>query len=149
MGELIENILTTSSNDLISSYPSNEVIWVWRRICSQIYLEYLFVTSRQEGEGAEIQAINEFVQKEAKFVNDNSSEHKAALKEDEYEQKRYQLYSSTYILWLLEHIKRIRSTDSLQEDMIEFERRLIEHLSCSSCEQVPSNYWVQFRKRDE
>ena len=29
------------SQEFIQKYPTNEVVWIWRRVCFQIYMDYV------------------------------------------------------------------------------------------------------------
>ncbi len=171
----MDSILSTSLT-MIAKYPSNEVIWVWRRICSQIYIDYFIVKHHQEqqqqqkqqqqhefdelnargdkerkGEGMTSSFFYQFVTKEIENIHVNNPRHEEVLEEDKYEKRRYQLYSSTYILWLIEYMRKnykcISSINSscLPMEIDELERRFIAELQSShedeSISIAHSNFW--------
>jgi hypothetical protein len=117
------------SKELITKYPSNEVIWIWRRVCSQIYIHYLYEKLQQHEQLPQQQQqhdlnndiekqtmarIHEFIQKEIKiFVNNTNDEsdvndNNTNMIKDEYDERRNKLYSTTYILWLVEHLQLVQ-----------------------------------------
>jgi len=119
------------SRELIQKFPSNEVIWIWRRICLQIYLDYFLgvkqhvlktttiITNFEENstkaincdaekeEERMVQTVDQFIQKEIQtFVGGVNGIVDDITLKDEYDQRRYKLYSITYILWLVEHVRQ-------------------------------------------
>ncbi len=125
----------------IQKYPSNEVVWIWRRICFQIYMDYAL--------GVVKRVATEKLQEEVKesVCNDNNEEQieqytvsydceKMIQKdiesfvvnddltmEDEYDQRQYKLYSTTYILWLLEHLQRHNQIEASETSVTEKQSR--------------------------
>lgn len=102
------------SQELISKFPSHEVIWVWRRICSRLFLEH-----------ADEESGMNFVQEETKACT------KTFTMEDESESlttsRSHHMFS--YVLWILKYAysrwnKCERQVQMIRSELISLEGRV-------------------------
>ena len=117
--DTLQNTLC-QSQELITKHPTNEVIWIWRRVCSQIYMHYMALQgtlttdirgNNHCGDSQNNDAITntdteEFVHNEIKTLSTAINDDNIMILKDEYDQRLNKLNCTTYILWLLEHIRR-------------------------------------------
>lgn len=114
----------------VEKFPSNEVVWIWRRICSRLLLECL--SKRMHGISKEeyLQFVTEFVNKEIlsilkRFCVTSCAHDHASL------------YAKKYVSWNLKHIQkfRIEIGNNCQEIMDLFDVSEESH-------NVLHKYWV-------
>jgi len=120
-------IVLLHSQELIQKHPANEVIWIWRRICSQIYIESIEDTD----------IVDIFVQNEINIFlttyDDESDQQRSSndtttmILHDKYYQQKSILYRKTYILWLLEHFQR-QKCNILRQELMDLQSTLIRSL---------------------
>lgn len=82
-------------------FPSNEVVWIWRRICSRLFLEFLsnrvaFISQKEY-----LQFVTEFVDKEILSILKR-------LRVESYCNDHSSLYAKKYISWNLKHLQNFR-----------------------------------------
>ena len=113
--EWIQNKLHTTleeSQELISKHSLNEVIWIWRRICSQLYIDYLgisFMSVAQQQSSTlnkNIQTLIEFVQKEMQLFSISENSMDIIMDHDDQDMRRNKIHCTTYLLWIMEHLQR-------------------------------------------
>jgi hypothetical protein len=106
------------SQMLILKHPSNEVIWIWRRICSQIYIDILLEKDMLDAE--------KFVQIEVQLFLSRGDKSIEMLLKDEYDGRRNSLHRKTYILWLIKNLQRLPRSDSQIDHIADIKPELIE-----------------------
>lgn len=115
--EQLQQVLNESQT-LILKHPSNEVIWIWRRICSQIYIEFLLETGLVYAE--------KFVETEVQIFLSGGDKSMDLLLKDEYDERQNNLHRKTYILWLLENLHRQPRRDSQIDHIVDIKPKLID-----------------------
>ncbi|GFH45289.1 hypothetical protein CTEN210_01763 [Chaetoceros tenuissimus] len=106
------------SLELIEKHTSHEVIWIWRRILSRLLITLLVMTDQDL-------KLKIFMTKEIEFVRTLLSKHTKTsdLQEMDFTYR----YSSTYILWVINYIRKAAPTclDSIKVDFSEIRKDII------------------------
>jgi hypothetical protein len=112
----------------VEKFPSNEVIWIWRRICSRLLLKFLFQRMHIISKEEYLQFVTEFVNKEILSILKRFCVTSCA-------HEHASLYAKKYVSWNLKHIQnfRIEIGNYYQEIMDLFD---------VSEESVLHKYWV-------
>ncbi len=111
-------LVLSESQTLILKHPSNEVIWIWRRICSQIYIEFLLETGLLYAE--------KFVETEAQIFLSEGDNIMDMLLKDEYDERQNNLHRKTYILWLLENLQMQLRRNSQIDHIVDIKPKLVD-----------------------
>jgi len=138
----MQDVLVKSRN-LSQLFQSHEVIWIWRRICCQIFLGILAEEALNCTESDEkallTRAINQFVNTDVnQTLADLSLERLSAFDDEGH---RYRVYSKTYVMWILKHFRRCNSYDLMSIDVHvdELEAKLTQSLASNDC--IRHNMW--------
>lgn len=131
------------SRRLALFFRSHEVIWIWRRICSQIFLGTLAELSSHstasDSKTILTQAIHQFVDIDVNQTHENCLSKMPSLIDDEYQ--RCVLHSNTYIMWILESFKRYNSHNLIvnEYNLRELESKVAYSLSKN--DKICHNMW--------
>ena len=82
------------SRRLIEKFPSHEVIWTWRRICSRLFLAYYLSFTKEEA----VSFLKEEISFASSFFDESSS-----IDEQERDMQRH--FSLAYIVWILKYTR--------------------------------------------
>jgi len=106
------------SRRLAFFFRSHEVFWMWRRICSHIFLGTLAELSLHmtvsDSKTILTQAIHQFVDIDVNQTLENCSSKMSSVADDEI--KLCVRHSNTYIMWVLNQFKRHNSCDLIEND---------------------------------
>ena len=106
------------SLELVEKHTSHEVIWIWRRVLSRLLIELLVMTNQDL-------KMKIFMTKEIEFVRTLLSKHTkiSDLQETTFTQR----YSSTYILWVINYIRKTTPTflESIKVEISEIRENII------------------------
>jgi hypothetical protein len=107
------------SEILIKKFPSHEVIWIWRRICSRVFVEY-----------ASAESIVSFIRQE---ILKSTSTFESALKVDADaastcmdETMKQQHHSLTHVLWILKYTYAYAKFTNVEKALIREELSALE-----------------------
>jgi len=107
-----------TSRDLIDKFPSHEVIWIWRRICSRLLLDcYPYRPNDNDDSSITLESMVSFLQKEILYTS--SMIETCFSSSNDKDDINHQNFSSAYALWILSYAKRIINLDTslIMEDI--------------------------------
>lgn len=82
----------------VDKFPSNEVIWIWRRICSRMFLDFISKQTHFFVEEKYLQIVNQFIANEVLSVLKRYDS-------ESHGQENASLYAKKYVSWNLKHLK--------------------------------------------
>jgi len=82
----------------VEKFPSNEVVWIWRRICSRLFLEFMSKQSKVVAVKEHLQIVNQFIDNEVLSVLKR-------FDSESHGQENASLYAKKYVSWNLKHFQ--------------------------------------------
>jgi protein prenyltransferase alpha subunit repeat containing protein 1 len=143
--KILQDIMGTCSA-LIESFPSHEVIWIWRRICSQILVEFVMTLysnplCSSEEKGILSAVMIQFVKSEILVIYDGF-ETEYSTSQDECQSNQH---SVTYILWILKQFHKHKCFQLIADELQL--NQICSKLKCflENSDQTSSNMWEAIR----
>mmetsp|Transcript_4109 Transcript_4109/g.11309 ORF Transcript_4109/g.11309 Transcript_4109/m.11309 type:complete len:465 (-) Transcript_4109:64-1458(-) len=132
----------SGAGDLCSRYASHEAIWIWRRLCATVVIEILSsVLGYGHVSPANVDAeLRDFVQNEVLLLSEEKIENSLDCRDlrDGNEDRSMRVHSLTYILWVLDQLKR-HNCNIWCSDLDVLHQSLVEKLARKQC--IASNLW--------
>lgn len=140
--KLIQEQLVESRR-LALFFRSYEVLWIWKRICSQIFLGTLAELSSHNtssnSKSILTHAIHQFVDIDVNQTLEDCYCVMPSIAEDE--SQCCILYCNTYVMWVLEHFKRQDSYKLIENDYYLEELEAKVSASLATNDRISHNMW--------